>query len=214
MTIETSKTLGGVGAILMFVGIIPVINSYGVIELIGLILVMVALYNLASYYTERGIFNNAFYGLIAGIVGGVVAVGTVVLAVLTSLTDFLYTIYPSWNGDWSALSGLTPDTSNLSLDAIVPFLTGLFAALLILWIFAIIGFYFVRRSLTSLSAKSGVGLFSTAGLLMLIGAVLIIAVGIGLLLIWISMLLLAIAFFQIRPQQAQAATPAAAPTQA
>jgi uncharacterized membrane protein len=214
MTIETSKTLGGVGAILMFVGIIPVINSYGVIELIGLILVMVALYNLASYYTERGIFNNAFYGLIAGIVGGVVAVGTVVLAVLTSLTDFLYTIYPSWNGDWSALSGLTPDTSNLSLDAIVPFLTGLFAALLILWIFAIIGFYFVRRSLTSLSAKSGVGLFSTAGLLMLIGAVLIIAIGIGLLLIWISMLLLAIAFFQIRPQQAQAATPAAAPTQA
>ena len=214
MTIETSKTLGGVGAILMFVGIIPVISSYGVIELIGLILVMVALYNLASYYTERGIFNNAFYGLIAGIVGGVVAVGTVVLAVLTSLTDFLYTIYPSWNGDWSALSGLTPDTSNLSLDAIVPFLTGLFAALLILWIFAIIGFYFVRRSLTSLSAKSGVGLFSTAGLLMLIGAVLIIAVGIGLLLIWISMLLLAIAFFQIRPQQAQAATPAAAPTQA
>jgi uncharacterized membrane protein len=213
MTIETSKTLGGVGAILMFVGIIPVINSYGVIELIGLILVMVALYNLASYYTERGIFNNAFYGLIAGIVGGVIAAGTVILAVLTSLTDFLYTIYPSWNGDWSALSGLTPDTSNLSLDAIVPFLTGLFAALLILWIFAIIGFYFVRRSLTSLSAKSGVGLFSTAGLLMLIGAVLIIAIGIGLLLIWISMLLLAIAFFSIRPQQAQPAMATAAPTQ-
>ncbi len=121
MTIETSKTLGGVGALLMFIGIIPVINSYGVIELVGLILVMVALYNLASYYTERGIFNNALYGLIAGIVGGVIAVGVVILSVLTSLTDFLYTIYPSWNGDWSALSGLTPDTSNLSLDAIGAF---------------------------------------------------------------------------------------------
>ena len=212
MTIETSKILGGVGALLMFVGIIPVISSYGVIELIGLILVMVALYNLASYYTERGIFNNTLYGLIAGIVGGVIAVGAVILSVLTSLTDFLYTVYPDWNGDWSALSGLTPDTSNLSLDAIVPFLTGLFAALLILWIFAIIGFYFVRRSLTSLSAKSGVGLFSTAGLLMLIGAVLIIAVGIGLLLIWIAMLILAIAFFQIRPQQTQPATSTATPT--
>jgi uncharacterized membrane protein len=47
---------------------------------------------------------------------------------------------------------------------------------------------------------------------MLIGAVLIIALGIGLLLIWISLLLLAIAFFQIRPQQAQPATSAAAPT--
>ena len=206
MAIETSKTLGGIGAILMFIGVIPIVSTYGVIELIGLILVMVALYNLGSYYAERGIFNNALYGLIAGIVGGVIAVGAVIVTVLSSLTDFLYEIFPSWNGDWAAISGLTPDPTNLTLDAIVPFLTGLFVALLVLWVFGIISFYFVRRSLISLSAKSGVGLFSTAGLLMLIGAVLIIAIGIGLLLIWIAILLLAIAFFQIRPQQAQPAT--------
>ena len=200
MAMETSKTLGGVGAILMFIGIIPVLNTYFVIELVGLILVMVALYNMASYYTERGIFNNALYGLIAGIVGGVVAVGTIFMSVLTSLTDFLYAIYPDWNGDWASISGLTPDPTNLSLEAIVPFLTGLFAALLILWVFAIIATFFVRRSLISLSAKSGVGLFSTAGLLMLIGSVLIIALGIGLLLIWISTLILAIAFFTMKTQ--------------
>jgi uncharacterized membrane protein len=207
MAIETSKILGGIGAILMFIGVIPVINTYGVIELIGLILVMVALYNLAGYYTERGIFNNALYGLIAGIVGGVVAVGAVIITVMSSLTDFLYDVFPTWNGDWSALSGLTPDPTNLTLDAIVPFLTGLFVALIVLWVFGIISFYFVRRSLVSLSAKSGIGLFSTAGLLMLIGAVLIIAIGIGLLLIWIGLLILAIAFFQLRPQQTQPATP-------
>jgi uncharacterized membrane protein len=207
MSIETSKILGGVGAILMFIGIIPVISSYAVLELIGLILVMVALYNIASYYTERGIFNNALYGLIAGIVGGVVAVGTIFMSVLTSITVFLYAIYPDWNGDWASISGLTPDPTNLSLEAIVPFLTGLFAALLILWVFAIIATFFVRRSLISLSAKSGVGLFSTAGLLMLIGSVLIIALGIGLLLIWISTLILAIAFFTMKPQETQPAAP-------
>jgi len=207
MSIETSKILGGVGAILMFIGIIPVISSYAVLELIGLILVMVALYNIASYYTERGIFNNALYGLIAAIVGGVVAVGTIFLSVLTSLTDFLYAMFPDWNGDWTSISGLTPDPTNLSLGAIVPFLTGLFAALLILWVFAIIATFFIRRSMISLSAKSGVGLFSTAGLLMLIGAVLIIALGIGLLLIWISMLILAIAFFTMKPQETQPAAP-------
>jgi uncharacterized membrane protein len=206
MSLETSKTLGGVGAILMFIGVIPVISTYGVIELIGLILVMVALYNLASYYTERGIFNNALYGLIAGIVGGVVAVGTIFLTVLTSLTTFVETIYPDWNGDWSAISGLTPDPSNISFEAIGPFLAGLFATLIILWVFAIIATFFVRRSLISLSAKSGVGLFSTAGLLMLIGAVLIIAIGIGLLLIWIGALILAIAFFSLKPQQVQPPT--------
>jgi uncharacterized membrane protein len=207
VSIETSKTLGGIGAILMFIGIIPVINSYAVIELVGLILVMVALYNLAGYYTERGIFNNALYGLIAGIVGVAVAVGTIILSVLTSLTDFLYAVFPNWNGDWAALSGLTPDPANFSMDAIVPFLVGLFVALAVLWVFAIIATYFVRRSLVSLSAKSGVGLFSTAGLLMLVGAVLIIAFGLGLLLIWIGALILAIAFFTMKPQESQPAAP-------
>jgi uncharacterized membrane protein len=210
MTLETSKTLGGVGAILMFVGIIPYINYFGVIELIGLILVMIALYNLASYYSERGIFDNALYGLIAGIVGGVIAAVVIVYTVLTSLTDFLYKLFPGWNGDWTTLSGLTPNVSNINPADILPFIAGIFAFFVILWIFSIIATFFVRRSLRSLSAKSGVGLFSTAGLLLLIGAVLIIAIGIGLILIWISALLLAIAFFTIRRQETQPATSAAA----
>ncbi|MEM4733037.1 MAG: DUF996 domain-containing protein [Candidatus Bathyarchaeia archaeon] len=212
MQIETSKILGGVGAILMFLGVIPFLSYYGIIELVGLILVMVALYNLASYYVEKGIFNNALYGLIIGIVGGAIAAGTLILMVLSSLTDFLYTIFPDWNGDWSALSGLTPDVSNLDISAIMPFITGFFVTLLVLWIFAIIAFYFVRRSLTALSAKSGVSLFSTAGLLMLVGAVLLVAMLIGAILIWIGLLLLAVAFFQIKPPQAQLTPPPAPPT--
>ena len=212
MSIETSKILGGVGALLMFIGIIPYISYFGVVELIGLILVMVALYNLARHYREGGIFSNALYGLIIGIVGGVISIAAVIVTVLTSLTDFLYALFPDWNGDWTALSGLTPNPSNLSLDNIVPFLAGIFTVFVILWVFSIIAAFFVRRSLGTLSVKSGVGLFSTAGLLLLIGAVLIILFGMGLILIWISALLLAIAFFQIRPQQAQPTTSAAAPT--
>lgn len=206
MSIETSKILGGVGALLMFIGVLPYINYFGVIGLAGLVLVMVALYNLANHYRETSIFNNALYGLIIGIVGGVISIATVIITVLTSLTDFLYTLFPDWNGDWTALSGLTPDPSNLSLDSIMPFLAGIFAMLIILWISSIIATIFTRRSLGTLSAKSGVGLFSTAGLLLLIGAVLIILFGIGLILIWISALLLAIAFFQIKPQQTQPTT--------
>jgi uncharacterized membrane protein len=212
MSIETSKILGGVGALLMFIGIIPYINYFGAIELVGLILVMVALYNLASHYRESGIFNNALYGLIIGIIGGVISIAAVIIVVLPSLTDFLYTIFPDWNGDWTALSGLTPDPSNFSLDSIVPFLAGILAVFIILWVSSIIAAFFIRRSLGTLSAKSGVGLFSTAGLLLLIGAVLIILFGIGLILIWISALLLAIAFFQIRPQQTQPTTSATEPT--
>jgi len=200
MSIESSKILGGVGALLMFVGVFPYLNFFGVIEIVGLILVMVALYNLGGIYREGGIFNNALYGMITGIVGVVISVAVVMITVLTSLKNFLYSIFPDWNGDWTALSGLTPDPLNISVDSIVPFLAGLFVVLLVLWVFTIISAFFFRRSLGTLSAKSGVGLFSIAGLLILIGAVLIILFGIGLILIWISALLLAIAFFQLRPQ--------------
>ena len=206
MNVETSKLLGGIGAVMMFIGVIPAINVYGIISFVGLILVLVALYNFANYYSERGIFNNALYGLVTGIVGGVAAGGIVILTVMTSMREFLLSVFPTWDGeDWLAIQGLTPDPSGVTVEAIVPFLAGIFMALLIVWVFGIITAFFVRRSLTSLSAKSGVGLFSTAGLLLLIGAALIIAFGIGFLLMWIGVLILAIAFFQLKPQQNQPA---------
>ncbi|MBY9021893.1 MAG: DUF996 domain-containing protein, partial [Candidatus Lokiarchaeota archaeon] len=83
MSIETSKILGGIGALLMFIGILPYVNFFGAIEIIGLILVMIALYNLGRYYSEPGIFNNALYGIIMGIVGGVISVVVVIVTVLT-----------------------------------------------------------------------------------------------------------------------------------
>jgi uncharacterized membrane protein len=202
MTLESSKNLGGIGAILMFVGVLPYINYLGIIELVGLILVLVALHGLANFYNDRGIFNNAVYGVIAGIVGVITAAAVLIFTVLVELIPFLQTIYPGWNGtDWTALQSMTPDTSNLNFSDIIPFIAGLLIFLVVLWIFAVIAAFFFRRSFRTLSARSTVGLFSTAGLLMLVGAVLIVIFGIGLILIWISVLILAIAFFTIKPPE-------------
>jgi uncharacterized membrane protein len=200
MDLTTSKNLGGVGAILMVVAgplLIFAAPYAGLLALIGFILALIALKGLGDYYNESAIFNNALYGFIVGIVGGVVSVAVVFFTVLTSLTDFLYTLYPDWNGDWTALSGLTPDPSNLSLDNLMPLLGGLFAALIILFVFVILTAWLYRKSLNSVSVKSGVGMFGTAGLLLLIGAVLTIII-VGFLLIWIALILLAVAFFSIR----------------
>lgn len=205
MTIESSKNLGGVGALLMFIGVFPYISSYGVVEIVGLILVLVALYSFAGYYKERGIFNNSIYGLIAGIVGVILAAAVGLLLVLPNVKDFLLKLYPSWNGDLStisSLSGLTPNTSNITISDVMPFIVAAIAVLVILWIFVIIVAFFARRSLKALSVKASVGLFSTASLLLLIGAFLAI-VGIGFILMWIAVLLIAIAFFQIKPQPEQ-----------
>ena len=211
MTLESSKNLGGIGAILLFIGVIPFVQYLWVIGLVGVILILVALHGLANYYSERGIFNNVIYGLIAGIVGGIIAVAVAIFTVLTSLTDFLHTIFPTWNGDWSTLQGLTPDTSNLALADIVPFVAGIIIVIAVIWIFSIIAAFFTRRSLKLLSTKSSVGLFSTAGLLLLIGAVLVIIFGIGLILMWISALIIAIAFFTMKPTEPPTPTAATQP---
>jgi uncharacterized membrane protein len=206
MTLESSKNLGGVGALLMFIGVFPYINTFGVVELIGAILILVALHGFASYYKEQGIFNNAVYGIIAGIVGVVIAIAVGILVVLPSIKDFILKIYPTWNGNWSSLSSLssmTPVTTNIGFSDIVPFITAAILIILILWIFAIIAAFLVRRSLRQLSTKTNFGLFSTAGLLLLIGAVLIIIFGIGFFLMWIATLILAIAFFTMKPTESQ-----------
>jgi len=204
MTFDSSKNLGGVGAILMFIGVFPYINYFGIVELIGAILILVALHGFAGIYKESGIFNNSLYGIIAGIVGVVLAVVIGIAIVLPNIRDFLLKIYPSWNGDWStisSLSGMTPNTSNINFSDVIPFITAAIVIFAILWIFAIVATFFVRRSLKQLSDKTSVGLFSTTGLLLLIGAVLIIFFGIGAVLIWIASLILAIAFFTMKPHE-------------
>jgi uncharacterized membrane protein len=206
MTLESSKTLGGVGAILLFIGAITffVEPFLAILGLIGIILVLVALHDLANNYKESGIFNNALFSFIAGIVG-LVATGITVVYLFfytTIFTDFLHVIYPTWNGDWTTLTGLTPNTSNITASDAAPILESFLLVLVVLWIFSIIATFFARRSLKVLSAKASVGLFSTAALLLLIGGFLVI-VGIGFILMLIALLLIAIAFFQIKPQPEQ-----------
>ena len=203
MTIETSKNLGGLGAILMFIGVFPFINTYGIVELIGAILILVGLHGFAGHYNERGIFNNAIYGFIAAIVGGIVAIGIAIAIILPNITNVLQKLYPTWNGNLGTLSQFmnqTPVTTNITTSDILPFVSAAIVVFIIVWVFAIIAAIFFRRSLKLVSNKTTVGLFSTAGLLLLIGAGLIIIFGLGLILMWIATLILAIAFFTMKPR--------------
>ena len=206
MTLESSKNLGGIGAILIVIGCLPIPYIQGLLVLVGLILLLIGLKGLADYYNEGGIFNNALYAVILAIVGGVVAIATVVISALAALSSIGIDLanMANWANLGTDLASRFTDLTDFS--AIWTLLGALVAALVILFVFAIIAVFLFRRSLTQLSSKSGVGMFGTAGLLMLIGAVLTIIV-IGALLIWIGFILLAVAFFRIRAQPTQA-TPA------
>ena len=197
MTIESSKNLGGIGALLLFIGAIPVVPYFSIVAVVGVILIMIALHGFASFYKERGIFNNALYGVFAGIAGAVIAAIVAFAVILVNIEDFLYELYPNWNGDLSSIQGLTPDMSNFDPTTIFPLIAGMLIVIAVVWIFSIIAAFFVRRSLNQVSNKTSTGLFGTAGLLLLIGAALTI-VGIGVILMWIAALLLAIAFFTMK----------------
>jgi len=77
----------------------------------------------------------------------------------------------------------------VTLDIIWPHITAIIGSLILLFVFVVVASVFLRRSLIIVSEKTGVRLFGTTGLLILIGAVLTI-IGIGFILLWIALILL------------------------
>ena len=198
MTFESSKNLSAVGALLIVIGaILGFVWSFsGVVSLIGIILVLIGLKGLANFYNEEGIFNNALYSIIIAIVGCVVGIGVIVVSAVSALAD----IGIDWANmeDWGNIgTDVTTYFSDFDFTAIFSVLGALLVGLIIFYIVLIISMYFLRKSMNQLSTKSGIGLFGTAGLLMLIGAVIPV---IGLLIIWIGIILATVAFFQIKAE--------------
>jgi uncharacterized membrane protein len=164
---------------------------------VGALLLLLGLRGLADYYKEKSIFTNGLYGFITLIVGAVVSLAGFVYLFfyMSTVNDLVVVLYPGFNGDWSTIPNLTANT-NITFADVAPFIGPIVAVLVVIWIFAIVASFFTWRSLKSVSSKSSVRLFSTAGLLLLIGAVIPI---LGAVLMLIAILLMTIAFFQIKP---------------
>lgn len=200
MSLESNKTLGGVGALLMVIGFIGMfaIPYTAFLVLVGIIIVLISLKGLAEHYQESGIFNNALYGFITLIVGFVAFIATMFVVALQLLSTTI---------DWTNPAEVQQYFMDLNnLWSIVG--TAL-AAFVVLFIFLVISGVLFRKSLDSLSARSGEKLFGTAGLIWLIGAVLSIIL-VGFIIIWIAWILMAVGFFSIKtaaPQPTTAAPP-------
>ncbi len=208
MNFETSKYLGGVGALLMFIGVIPFISFYGILELVGAILVIVAMKGFADYYNEAGIFNNTLYAIIMAIVGAVAFVAIALVAFVDFFTTLGINLGISNINDWATQISNIDWTTATNMNTILKFGGYLVLDFVVLFVFMVVTAILLRKALKLMSGKTGIGLFGTTGTVLLVGAVLVIAFGIGLILVWISLLLLAIAFFELRPPQPQyASTP-------
>jgi uncharacterized membrane protein len=177
MSLESNKSLGGIGAILLA---IPFLS------LIGIILVLIAMKGMADYYDDNEIFQNAVYGFIFGFIG--------VIALIAVIIMFAF--------GFATISPVTVPLAGFGL---------LIIAIIILYLFSLIGAIFYKKSLDSLSEKSKEQMFTTAGLILLIGAAIPL---IGEILKFVAWILAAVGFFSIKKlTQASESKKAVLPTE-
>ncbi|MEM2337227.1 MAG: DUF996 domain-containing protein [Candidatus Bathyarchaeia archaeon] len=191
MSLESNKVLGGVGAILMVISLLGLFKSAYTLFLliVGIILVLIALKGFADHYQDGGIFNNALYGVIAIIVG---------IAATTTIFVMLALQVLAMGLNWANLLEVQQYFMG-HMDILWRIVGTVIGALLVFYIAGIVSAILFRKSLNALSARSDEKLFGTAGLVWLIGAVIPL---IGIIIVWISWILMAVGFFSIKTAQA------------
>ena len=197
MTLETSKNLGAVGAILMVISPLGMGAFTGALGLVGLILLLMAVKGLSDHYREQGMFNNALYGFVLVIVGIVATIAILVITALTTLSRLGIDIFnvSHWGSMGTMMQNVFGNFANWNL--LWTLIGAIVVALVVLFAFLVVGAIFFRKSLNALAKKTKVPMFETAGLLMLVGAVLTIIL-VGFIVIWVSLILIAVAFFSIK----------------
>jgi uncharacterized membrane protein len=141
------------------------------VNIVGLILVLLGIKDLSEYYKDSSMYQNAIKGLIFSVVG-----------TICSGLAFSALFGASLFGN---VSGLLLVVGIALVLAVVSFVFQLLAA------------FSIRKVFFSLSDRSGVHLFHTAGTLLFIGAILTIFL-VGFFLIVIAFILAAVAFFSIK----------------
>ena len=182
--LNNAKIMGGIGAILTLLGIIPSAGFF--LGIIGFILILVAVKYISDETKDKSIFNNFLYFFITCIIGVVVTVIVLVITVINA-------------GGITYINELQAKALTNPMDvwnAIQPLLTGFLVALLILCVLIIISAIYLRKSYDKIAEITNVKWFSTTGLLFLIGAATLI-IGVGFIIILIAMILEIIAFFSL-----------------
>jgi uncharacterized membrane protein len=177
-SVESSRTLAGVGSILLILSIVPYAGL--VLGIIGVILLLVGIRGLASYYQDNEIYQNSLTGVVFYIIA-VIAAGVAIAALVIGFATII----------------------SFAVGIIV-FILGLIIA----FVFYILAATHLRKTFDTLAQKSGEQSFTTAGTLLWWGAILTI-IFVGLILIFIAWIFATVAFFsmKLQPQQPYAQQP-------
>ena len=185
---ENSKTLAGEGSILLILGLVPYVGW--ILGIIGVILLLRGVKELANYYQDNEIYQNSLTGVkyyIIALVAGAVAITAILIGVGTA-TGFKYS------------SGFTL-TAGFGIGLAV-----FFGGLIIAFIFYILAALRLRETFNTLAQKSGEHSFAATATLLWWGSIFTILV-FGLVLIFIAWIFAVIGFFSMKSHQQQSNAP-------
>ncbi|ADI32561.1 DUF996 domain-containing protein [Staphylothermus hellenicus] len=172
MDLESAKILGLVGVILELVGSLTGVSGYGsILSIVGLVLLLIAVHELAEISGVKAIFDKYLMGVIFVIIGVVIVI---IIIIPLGLMGIGVPVYIRGNG--------FPSTSLPSLPIAV--IIAVIIAFIIMYIFLLLGYIRIRDSYYMIADTFKHNIFHTVGTIYFIGAILtIILVGFIILLI-------------------------------
>lgn len=181
MSFDSAKTLAGIGAILAGVGIL----GYVIPSIVGLILFLVGMVELADYFNDSKLKSDITGWFIFGLIALIVLTVGVFLALIPFTMSFswLHMNYPM-----IPYHPYHPLLASLLIIVIVIIVTA---------VFFLLSAVYLRRAMSNMSSRTGEGLFETGGLIYLIGAILTFIV-IGVFIILVAWIIIGVALLSIR----------------
>lgn len=178
VNLRNAKLMGGIGAILPLVGSLLLRKVYGlsfILSITSIVLILMALNEISNKVENREIFSNYLTGFILQIIGYIVLIIFAVVGGLALLTGLGM--------------GFLGALRSLGATAIL--------LLIAFYVLIVVSFYYVKKSFDLIGDALSNQYFRTAGLLLFIGAILLIIFGIGALVMFVGEIFEIIGFFTL-----------------
>ncbi|KYK19998.1 hypothetical protein AYK25_09290 [Thermoplasmatales archaeon SM1-50] len=179
-----AKILGGIGALLSLLTIVPTIGF--LLGIVGLVLIFIAVKYIADETKNHNIFQNYLMNFLFSIIA-------IVAIIVIMIMSFGVSGGMSWVNSLQEQNFTDPGAFWNSFGTLIG---GCILALFVAWILLIISSLYLRKSYNSIAEHTKVDLFKTTGLVYFIGAITLIVI-IGVFIIIIAKILEIVAFFSL-----------------
>ncbi len=182
--IGQAKILGGIGALLSLLTIVPTIGF--LLGIIGLVLIFIAVKYIADETKNHSIFQNYLMNFLFSIFA-------IVAVFVIMIMSFGIAGGMNWVTSLQGQNFTDPGSIWSSFGTLIG---GCILALFVAWILLIISSLYLRKSYNSIAEHTKVDMFKTTGLVYFIGAVTLIVV-IGAIIILVAKILELVAYFSL-----------------